>query len=181
MAPTDIVLNIGVWLEDLPEDCFPEPSADGKTPHWDSQLPADLPACPRIPEICDLFQRGVRGVEHPPHLWWNSAVPLYDNGTVREIYQGGHPMDVHAACDLPEASVIDRRAALDRLEPDRSRQTRFWTQEAVNGTLIHLRAEASHAFNHALLEQLPTRPPPRGRTPHKPWRAPEPEPAAAAA
>lgn len=54
--------------------------------------------------------------------------------------------------------MIERRAALDVLEPDRAKQSRFWW--AAGGA--HLHEEGNHAFNHALLARLEARPPTGG-------------------
>ena len=54
--------------------------------------------------------------------------------------------------------VIERRASLDLLEPDRAKQTKFWWPAGG----AHLHEEGNHAFNHALLTRLDARPPQGG-------------------
>jgi hypothetical protein len=70
---------------------------------------------------------------------------------------GPHHLNVAHQCNLTNESIVDRRGALDILEPNRSKQRRFWW----DGDTPHLHAEANHAFNHVLLSKFASQVPDR--------------------
>ena len=122
--------------------------------------------CPRMEQVCSLFKRSQwqrlsaftpldqhKRQTISPRLWWATAVPQLDSGGLNELVTDGHHLNAAAACHLPRSAVIDRRGALDALEPDRRKQAaRFWWRNVT--TTPHVRAEANHAFNRVLLQQL---------------------------
>jgi hypothetical protein len=116
---------------------------------------------------CLLQQFRINSVtlDRPYKLWWQTPIPSLSKDKFQEWFEGEHHMNPRHQCNLTDDNVIDRRAALDILEPDRTKQSKFWW----NGNSPHVHAEANHAFNHALLSHfLPREPPSRLRNPL--WR-----------
>lgn len=100
-------------------------------------------------------------LNRPYRLWWQTPPPVVKNGTLVEVIERSHHLNVRVRCSLSDAQVIDRRGALDALETDRAKQRRlYWEGQ---GEVAHLHAEANHAFNHAVLAKFEPAPPPARR------------------
>ena len=165
LHPTDIVINFGIWFQSADAECAAHAAEPSDVP---TQPQTD---CPSMQQVCSIFRSDrlarLADLSGAPstkaHLWWATAVPQYNNGTLEETLAGSHPMNVQAHCMLNASSIIDRRAALDYIEPDRAQQAQLWWW--VPGVTVqspHVDAEANHAFNHAMLEQFVAKPPRRG-------------------
>ena len=81
------------------------------------------------------------------------------------VCAGDHQLNAVTQCSLDDEAVVDRLAALDAIEPDRSQLPRLWWDHA------HLHADGNHAFNSALLAKLdPIKPSRHSRQSRSLWR-----------
>jgi hypothetical protein len=107
--------------------------------------------------VLQQFRSNAVKLDRPYKLWWQTPIPAVADDKLHEYFEGEHFMNPRHVCNLSDVVVIDRRGALDVLEPDRAKQRRFWW----TGNSPHVHSEANHAFNHALLARFLPRQAPR--------------------
>lgn len=136
VAPTDVVLNFGVWLRKQDAACGA----------------ADAPgsACPSVDWVCEFLH----STQHAFRVWWLATTPYVHEARIVQELPVGHPMNMQYVCRVPGAQVVDRVAVLAALEPDPARRPLLWW--SADGP--HFHADANHGFNQVLLRALARQP-----------------------
>ena len=95
LMPTDIFVNVGVWLHWSKPGCE-KPGHEGSD--------HDGTACPPMPHMCEEFKQS-RNATSPFRMWWNTPVPSMKNGTLTEVLGDGHHLNVRERCSLDDSQV----------------------------------------------------------------------------
>lgn len=95
LMPTEIVMNVGVWLHWSKPGCE-TPGSNG-TDH-------DGGACPPMPYMCEEFKKA-QAANSTFRLWWSTPVPNFKNGTLTEVLEEGHHLNVRERCSLDDSQV----------------------------------------------------------------------------
>jgi hypothetical protein len=95
LLPTDILVNVGVWLHWSKPSCE-QPGAAGSD--------QDGTACPAMPYMCEEFATA-RQKGSSYRLWWNTPVPSYKQGNLTEVLGKGHHLNVRERCSLGDDQV----------------------------------------------------------------------------
>lgn len=131
LRPTDVVMNYGMWLSDTETNCGR--GNDGATG-----------SCPSTPGLCSFFTKR----QHPYRTIWMTTTPVSRNGTIRDPLGERHHLNIPNICGLRGGQVVNRAQVLHTLEPNAKKKEDLWWDP------VHFHAQASHAFNGALIEKI---------------------------
>lgn len=77
-----------------------------------------------------------------------TTTPVSRNGAIYEPLGEKHHLNIPKFCGLHERQVLNRGAILNELEPDQKEREGLWWDP------VHFHAQASHAFNGALIGKI---------------------------
>jgi hypothetical protein len=147
ILPTDILVNMGVWLQDTTPSCMNRTLAPNADPNPDFD-----PNCPSVEVICGLLHSA-----QPYKIWWQSTTPIVKNGNIVSPTPSGHHYNIPEQCHLTEDQIIDRAGILYVIQPHVSSLKELWWDELEWGPSFHFHEEANHAFNTAVLAKFELR------------------------